>query len=203
MSSSWDRGRCSQFLSETVQEVSEKGLEICSIICGNARAQVNSLTGFLKSGSNESQMIIHVSCVDHMAHLMCKHVLDFDLFGIASKLIVNSLNSPLGRRILGRQPQKFVKTHWVCLVDDMHFILSRIGALNAMLQICEQPMVSDEYTIIYRVLTSLALFSRVMEWHNSRFCNVIPTIRAILRAYRVIWDNSRRPLKWRLLMDCL
>jgi hypothetical protein len=34
--SSWDAGDCRRFFNETVQEVSEKGLEICSIICDNS-----------------------------------------------------------------------------------------------------------------------------------------------------------------------
>jgi hypothetical protein len=102
--SGWDAGDHSQFFNETVQAVSGKGLEICSIICDNLRAQVKGLRGFLKSRSHESGMMIHVPCINHIANSIFKHVLDFDWFGIVGKLIpdlVNSLNSPVGRAILG------------------------------------------------------------------------------------------------------
>jgi hypothetical protein len=111
-------------------------------------------------------MVIHVPCNIHLADLILKHVLDFDLFGIVSKSIsdlVNLVNSPVGRGILGGKCPKLVKTRWIHLFNALHFILSRLGALHTVLQISEQPLISEEYMIVHRILTPLPLFSRAIE----------------------------------------
>jgi hypothetical protein len=95
------------------------------------------------------------------------------------------------------------ETRFIYLVDAVHFVLFRVGAVNTVLYIYEQPLVLGEYIIVCRVLTSVALFSRVMESRDRRLCDVIPATREVLGEWRVIWDNSRRALKERYLMDRL
>jgi hypothetical protein len=87
------------------------------------------------------------------------------------------------------------------LIDALYFILPRAGALNTVLQLSEQPLVSDEYIIVYRVLIPLVLFSRATESRDRRLCDVIPATREILRESSVIWDSSRHSLKQRYLIE--
>jgi hypothetical protein len=47
--SGWDAGNYSQFFNEMVEEVSEKGLDMYSIICDNLRVQVKCLEVFWKA----------------------------------------------------------------------------------------------------------------------------------------------------------
>jgi hypothetical protein len=84
-----------------------------------------------------------------------------------------------------------MKTRWVYSVDALHLILSRVDAADTVLKSFEQRLVSDIFIIISRVLTSLALFSRVMESGDKRLCNVIPAAQEILTEWRGVWDKLR------------
>jgi hypothetical protein len=92
------------FFNEMIEKISEKSLEICLILCDNMGIRANDLKMFLKGSSNDSQIIIHIPCINHINNLIFKNILNFGSFGIVNRSIpdlLDWLNSPIDTGILG------------------------------------------------------------------------------------------------------
>ena len=120
------------------EEASTLGIQICSIICDNLRAQISGLKGFLNNSNNDIKIINHVPCFAHMCNWIflrsMELIPDLKAYIDGVLTVISLVRKNQYYSFFEKLCPTAIKTRWLYIVEPLRFILQHKYLINEILK---------------------------------------------------------------------